>query len=510
MTKKVLVIATALMLFAALAPGALNAQIVRDTVYRQNFDSTWNTSTPPTNWTIIHTTTGGTPDAVTTDDWNRALRSGTNYMAQLYWAYETGIDRLISPQMDCSDAQYTSVWLRIYHYYNYYGGGYTAQIRGSSDNGSTYPEILLSYPNANYGPTTELFDITSWALGQNDVRIDFYGYGYSYNINYWNVDDFMVYGEWTEGGGEDSTIDLQMAAIIRPYDEEEAGVAFTPTCKIFNAGTETENAEVRCRITRQDNMQVVYDKVLNDFPCDPGYTTCSAFPNFTPEGGMVYKALFVVSHPEDSDPSNDNMEKRWSASVGEEVTPTEIITPADVQQTAFKPSAKFVEKAGIDEVGIFLHCRIEGPTLALAFEDSVTHDFGANEEYTPSDFPEVSALENGTYTVTFWATNKGGGRISVPPSGLSKNFEFSGVLEEPIKELACLAVAGNTVNYSLEKATMVSLKVYDASGQVVTTLVSGSKVAGSHTVSLNVKSGVYFVKLVTPEYSIVRKVAVIN
>jgi hypothetical protein len=64
--------------------------------------------------------------------------------------------------------------------------------------------------------------------------------------------------------------------------------------------------------------------------------------------------------------------------------------------------------------------------------------------------------------------------------------------------------ANTNISFSLAEAGNVSLKVYDITGRLVTTLVEGQMDAGEHVVSWdasNVSSGVYFYKLATADYS---------
>jgi hypothetical protein len=59
-----------------------------------------------------------------------------------------------------------------------------------------------------------------------------------------------------------------------------------------------------------------------------------------------------------------------------------------------------------------------------------------------------------------------------------------------------------SLRFNITRPGHVSLKIYDASGRVVTTLVDGYRVPGEHTVAWNgtgVASGVYFARLITDE-----------
>ncbi len=75
-----------------------------------------------------------------------------------------------------------------------------------------------------------------------------------------------------------------------------------------------------------------------------------------------------------------------------------------------------------------------------------------------------------------------------------------------------------TISFSIPKDDKVELKVYNIRGQLVKTLVNDHLEAGSHKAVWNgdnqqgspVGSGIYFYRLVTPEKSIVRKMALVK
>lgn len=70
-----------------------------------------------------------------------------------------------------------------------------------------------------------------------------------------------------------------------------------------------------------------------------------------------------------------------------------------------------------------------------------------------------------------------------------------------------------TINFSLPKASDVSLKVYDALGNEVMSIVNGFKNAGTHSVVLNgsdLTSGVYFYKLQAGDFVSTKKLTLIK
>ncbi|MGE5458514.1 MAG: T9SS type A sorting domain-containing protein [Methanococcaceae archaeon] len=70
-----------------------------------------------------------------------------------------------------------------------------------------------------------------------------------------------------------------------------------------------------------------------------------------------------------------------------------------------------------------------------------------------------------------------------------------------------------TINYTLEKPGMVTLRVYDVLGRLVSTLVNQSQSAGSHSVNFNasnLSSGIYFYKIDAGSFQSIRKMMLIK
>ncbi len=64
------------------------------------------------------------------------------------------------------------------------------------------------------------------------------------------------------------------------------------------------------------------------------------------------------------------------------------------------------------------------------------------------------------------------------------------------------------INYSIEKAGMVTLNVYDVLGRKVASLINEYQTAGSHTLNFNaasLASGIYFYRLEAGNYNSVKK-----
>jgi len=95
------------------------------------------------------------------------------------------------------------------------------------------------------------------------------------------------------------------------------------------------------------------------------------------------------------------------------------------------------------------------------------------------------------------------------------NYHGGGVSEERKDDAVRLHVSSLSfgaieVNFSLSTTTSATLKVYDASGALVQTLMDESVGSGDHYVIWDGAPGVYFVRLETPNSTSVRKLVLVR
>ncbi len=71
--------------------------------------------------------------------------------------------------------------------------------------------------------------------------------------------------------------------------------------------------------------------------------------------------------------------------------------------------------------------------------------------------------------------------------------------------------SSTTISYSLPNATSLSIKLYDISGKVVTTLANGRYQAGASSVTLQASGlarGIYILKFESGSYNTTRKLVI--
>src|SRR5690554_3835329 len=171
----------------------------RDIVYYEDFAGSF-----PAGWqNVVITGPAGFPGwewTITGGDYGGQLNSTTadnGYMILDSDAYGTGVPEeadLISPAIDCS-ALTGDIFFSVEHWARTFGAA-DIRILLSTDNFSTETELYRWYGgevnSANgINPVVSVFDITSQAQGESNVKIKFKWIGaYDY---WWLVDDFTIY-----------------------------------------------------------------------------------------------------------------------------------------------------------------------------------------------------------------------------------------------------------------------------------------------------------------------------
>jgi hypothetical protein len=101
--------------------------------------------------------------------------------------------------------------------------------------------------------------------------------------------------------------------------------------------------------------------------------------------------------------------------------------------------------------------------------------------------------------------------VSAVGDDFPRHLVFHGAVPNPFNP-------ATDIKFSLPRSTNVGLRVYDVSGRLVRTLVSGELAAGSHSerwdgrdeTGLNVASGIYFARLLVDGESSIKQMALVR
>ncbi|MCK4334529.1 T9SS type A sorting domain-containing protein [candidate division WOR-3 bacterium] len=497
-----------LVVFAILA-SSLNAQPA--CLLSEGFEGPF----PPGGWST--STSLGQNQWFRNDYWGRPnYTGGSGYCADNDddgagpGAARVGNNILQSPTFDASG--YNIIWLAYNVDWYPVGEGMTGQVYVY--NGSSWI-MVMGHPQSRK-TTRDSINISTRVAGVANARVRFTYSEFTGGVksNWYEVDNVNVWGS-----DPPEPLDLVMAEIIRPKFWEKGGIPFQPSCRIYNNLDTAAHGTVSCEITNLTTMQVAYQDAHTSYSLNPGYTVVG-FAAFTPFRNNYYNALFVVEHPDDVDPTNNTMERNFSTHETEyDVTPYEMLAPETPEQiNPFMPTANYAERLGKKTVDVKMHCWIQD----FDTEEWVYRDSSDFRDFVPHDtflaVFKTAYLEIGTYIIRFWANGENNTNISNPP--LVDTFNYTGIAETPIASRFSLDAATpnpcadfTAIRFTLGHTTNVTLRVYDATGNVVATLADGSRNAGSYTVQWNthdVASGIYFLKLTTPEFRATQKLLVLH
>lgn len=353
----------------------------------------------------------------------------------------------------------------------------------------------------------------------------------SYISNYWNTvtfnvriqndgdvnDNFNVTGT---GSGSGFTV-TYFDALAGGNDITAAVIGAGWTAPTLAPGASTE---IRLEITGSSTSDTIYEVLVT--------STSGVSPRTPRELDAVKAVVFTAQAQPDAQIKNSDE----TLFVGDDVYNNSGMAQTKEQEVGFDTTAVYhlkIQNDYADTSGNLDMLRVKGTRSAagwmVQYFDAIT---GGNDitiqvigsgwstglldtreykiirlEVTPDSSADTSVPFE--VLVTAVSTNDGN-RIDVVKASTKTHAPKEPGIEEERGKVFSLAAYGNKAFFTVPKSTWVSLKVYDATGRTVAVLASGIMNSGTYDVSWEAPTGVYFVKMVTPEFTAVRKVAVIH
>lgn len=248
---------------------------------------------PPSGWTIDNLSAQWSSSAT-------ATAAGTAPEAMFTWKQVIDDSYLISPAIDLTG--YSSVVLRFKHYLDNYGGGQYKIGAATRSGGGDWNVVWEVSPNSSIGPDDMLITIENGDVGQADFQFAFYLDGNLYNMNYWYIDDVMLFNP--------ANLDGEMQAITTyPFVSGPTAV----TGVIFNNGlTSITSAEVQWSANGMETFTTEFTG-LNLEMGDNYAFTCNDLFNYPIGSYDLMVQLTKVNGVADDNPDNDILHKNVSA-----------------------------------------------------------------------------------------------------------------------------------------------------------------------------------------------------
>lgn len=282
------------------------------TFFREDFNSTWSTNSPPSNWYIYF------QEPIGFEDWHRdsanTWQNNNSGYAKISYANElikqlsdTIIDSLVSPIIDGS--RFRNISLRCSTFFRHNNGSYQAKIIGSIDGGKSYPYQLIDYIGHYHDSiiNIDIFDL-DWADEQDSIRLAFVFVGRIIDIHFWCLDNISLTGEYIYDR------DIAPIEILRPTTIQPPGEV-TIRVKVANLGKLliNDNFAVCCSVYNWAGVPLSYaDALINNIAyCETLEVDLLPSYNF-PNVPNFYKVKVWSELSGDENIYNDTLEKDFS------------------------------------------------------------------------------------------------------------------------------------------------------------------------------------------------------
>jgi len=220
--------------------------------------------------------------------------------AQFYYDPSfTAASRLISPTIDMTG--YTSVVLMFKHFLDdYAGSAYSIGVATRSDGGA-WNIVWSTNPTGDIGPEEMIVEIANENVGASDFQFCIYFQGYSYNLDFWYIDDIQLFVPYN--------LDGAMAKITTP---KYVGGAVPVEGILRNLGSTTINS---VDVSWEASDDITYTTTFNSLGLDFAESfnfSCNDLFHFPIGGYALYVWISAVNGIPDDNPDNDLKTKLMS------------------------------------------------------------------------------------------------------------------------------------------------------------------------------------------------------
>ncbi len=251
------------------------------------FNVDFNGTFPPTGWTVdAHATNWS---AVATNN-----SGGTSPEARFnYSPTFTGDSRLISPTINTTGN--TTITVEFKFNLDHYGGPYTIGVATRSGGGAWNVVWQKVNPAVSIPATTEIVTINNGDVGAVDFQICWYFSGYSYNLNYWYLDDLKLF------------VPLAHDAMVKDILVDPSyppGTNLIPQAVLKNFGLNTETFDATCVIKLGGSN--VYTQNCSPVTLTAGAEQTVSFPGYLLNAANdLYEITVKTNLSGDMDTAND-------------------------------------------------------------------------------------------------------------------------------------------------------------------------------------------------------------
>lgn len=269
-----------------LFPAVLSAQtILLSTDFSGSFPPAgWTIDAHPGNWSASNSNNAG----------GTAPEAMLNYSPTF-----TGESHLISPPIDLTGV--TSLYVRFRFMLDHYTTPYTIGVATRSGGGNWNVVWSVVNPTESIPATQEIVHIDNGDVGASDFQISWFFSGYSYNLNYWYIDDISLFTPLPHDA---------MVKSIEVGDQYVPGTTFAPQAIVKNFGLNSETFDATCTIKLDGST--VYTQNCSPVTLSPDGEATVTFPDYTAAAAdELYEVTVKTNLAGDLNTSNDTMTKTF-------------------------------------------------------------------------------------------------------------------------------------------------------------------------------------------------------
>ena len=292
-----------------------------------------------------------------------------------------------------------------------------------------------------------------------------------------------------------------------------------PRTDIENLGSQPETIPVRFEIHDESSDTLVYlDSSRVYLPS--GQTARVVFRGWNARAALTYYNVVTVSLPGDQNPANDQLSYQFRV-IAEtiDIGMTGFVPADTIAAGGQTPSVTFRSTTGNCDITAALEF-LKGDTALVYSDTQQTHIlqgetlnmvFSTWQADTGQCLARLVAWSD---TYSLYDTLRR--NIMVLPTGMNEDARQSTPLAWALSEPSPSPSRDKVnISYALPKAADISLKLYDATGQLRAILDQGRKAAGEYSAMLDLRdsrfgitSGVYLIRLISPGFVQTRKVVI--
>lgn len=313
--------------------------------------------------------------------------------------------------------------------------------------------------------------------------------------------------------------DVGVLSIVEPQGTIAFGTNVTPRVKVKNFGTYADTFAVSLKI------DTIYDQTITSVNLAAGETTTVSFPVWSAVVGN-HSIISYTTLNNDQWRGNDTAVSLIYVVITQDVGVDAVLSPDSIHliNTPLTPKARIKNYGTLTQTNFSATCSIIGSDGAVRYTDIQTIPSLASNDTVRINFVNWTPNISEVCTVKIRTNLIGDQNQANDLKTKITHILSTSVAEEKIPELSPVTVLHNPkpnpitsgsaqVSFNLAEPTKVALRIFDATGKLIKTLVNAQLHNGIYNYIWNgrdetnqaVDAGIYFATLATPTQNYTKK-----